>query len=353
MRIAFAGTPAFAVPSLQGLISSRHEVVCVITQPDRPAGRGLSLRPSPVKALAEKHGLKVYQPLKFNSREFLDGLEALDLDLIVTAAYGRIFRARSLGIPSRGCVNLHASLLPAYRGVAPINWAVIKGETETGVTTFFMEEGVDTGEMIVQKRTSIGENETAGDVYERLALVGAEALLETCDLIARDEAPRMVQDDSLASYAPKLSKQDAEIGWNGPARDVHNHIRGVNPRPGAFANFRGSTVKILASRLGQDAAAGSATGSRGDSATGSGAGSSSGSGAGSGVGSADVPGAGGGAGGAAAPGTVIDIRDGDGILIACSGGSVWLREVQAAGRKPAGGAAFSRGARLKRGERFA
>jgi methionyl-tRNA formyltransferase len=312
MRIAFAGTPDFAVPSLRALLDSDHEIVCVITQPDRPAGRGLALRPPPVKKFADASGLKVYQPAKFNKREFLDELESLRLDLILTAAYGRIFKSRSLGLPSRGCVNLHASLLPRYRGVAPINWAVINGETETGVTTFFMEKGVDTGEMIVQSKTAIGENETAGELYERLAELGAGAVVETCDLIARGEAPRISQDDSQASYAPKLSRDDAEIAWDGPARQVHNHIRGVNPWPGAFTPFRDSTVKILTSRLG-------------------------------------VPGEEGGS----CPGTILDISDKSGILIACGEGSIWLREVQAAGRKAAGGAAFSRGARLKRGERFA
>jgi methionyl-tRNA formyltransferase len=315
MRIAFAGTPAFAVPSLQALLDSTHEVVCVITQPDRPAGRGLSLRPPPVKKHAEANGLKVYQPIKFNNREFLDELAGLDLDLILTAAYGKIFRARSLGLPSRGCVNLHASLLPRYRGVAPINWAVINGETETGVTTFFMEKGVDTGKMIVQKKTPIGENETAGEVFEMLAALGAEALVETCDLIARGEALRLDQDDSLACYAPKLTKDDAEIKWDRPAREVHNHIRGVNPRPGAFTGFRGGTVKILTSRLAVEAAVGAGPG--------------------------------------AEPGTVLDIDDESGILIACSEGSVRLREVQPAGKRPMGGAAFSRGARLTRGDRFA
>ncbi|MGD9400954.1 MAG: methionyl-tRNA formyltransferase [bacterium] len=321
MRIAFAGTPAFAVPSLRALLDSGHEVVCVITQPDRPAGRGLSLRSPPVKKFAEANGLKIYQPPKFNRREFLDELESLGPDLIITAAYGRIFKSRSLGLPSRGCVNLHASLLPRYRGVAPINWAVINGETQTGVTTFFMEKGVDTGEMIVQKKTAIGENETAGELYERLADLGAGAVVETCDLIARGEAPRLSQDDSLATYAPKLTRDDAEIAWDRPARTVHNHIRGVNPWPGAFTRFRGGTVKILESRLGPLAIPGMAGG--------------------------------GGAGGGPEPGTILDIQDENGILLACGDGCVWLLTVQAAGRKPAGGAAFSRGARLKRGEHFA
>ena len=256
MRIAFAGTPAFAVPSLQALLDSAHEIVCVITQPDRPAGRGLSLRPPPVKRAAEQAGLRVFQPLKFNKRDFLDGLESLAPDLILTAAYGKIFRERSLSLPRLGCVNLHASLLPKYRGVAPINWAVINGETRTGVTTFFMEKGVDTGKMIVQMETPLGENETAGEVYEKLAWLGADAVVETCALIARGEAPGLDQDDSLATYAPKLTKDDAEIRWDGTGRRVHNHIRGVNPRPGAFTRFRDGTVRILASRVGPAAGCG-------------------------------------------------------------------------------------------------
>lgn len=342
MRIAFAGTPEFAVPSLRALIDSSHEVVCVITQPDRPAGRGLALSSPAVKKFAEAGGLRIYQPAKFNRREFLDELQGLALDLIVTAAYGRIFKARSLGLPSRGCVNLHASLLPRYRGVAPINWAIINGETETGVTTFFMEKGVDTGAMIVQKRTAIGENETAGELYERLADLGAEAVVETCDLIARGEAPRISQDDSLASYAPRLSRDDAEISWDRPAPRVHNHIRGVNPWPGAFTRFRGSTVKILKSRLGPEEV---------PAANGTGGGASGGSTDG-GAGSTDNAGRND-AGDRPEPGTILDIHDENGILLACGDGCVWLLKVQAAGKKPAGGAAFSRGARLKRGERFA
>lgn len=338
MRIAFAGTPAFAVPSLQGLIHSGHEVVCVITQPDRPAGRGLSLKPSAVKAFAEREGLRVYQPVKFNKREFLDELEGLGLDLIMTAAYGKIFRARSLGLPARGCVNLHASLLPRYRGVAPINWAVINGETETGVTTFFMEKGVDTGLMILQKSTRIGENETAGDLHDRLAVLGAEAVVETCDLIASGRAPRMKQDDSGASYAPKLSKEDAEIGWDRPAQVVHNHIRGVNPRPGAYAFLGGSPVKILSSRLGTAGASNTA----GEAPLEGGAAPDSGGGR-----SESRPRH------EQRPGRILDIDEESGILIECSEGALWLREVQGAGKKAVGGAAFSRGARLKRGDRFA
>lgn len=331
MRIAFAGTPAFAVPSLRALVDSSHEVVCVITQPDRPAGRGLSLRPPPVKKVAEERGLKVYQPLKFNRREFLDELEELCLDLIMTVAYGKIFRARSLRLPSRGCVNLHASLLPLYRGVAPINWAVINGETETGVTTFFMKAGVDTGEMILQKKTGIGEDETAGEVHDRLAVMGAEAVVETCDLIEQGAAPRIRQDDSRASYAPKLSKEDAQIAWDRRARDVHNHIRGVNPRPGAYAMFRESPVRILSSRMGPETASGADREAAFDAS--------------------GEPGSG--RGGGAGAGRVLDIDAGSGILIECSQGSVWLREVQAPGRRAVDGASFSRGARLARGDFFA
>jgi len=301
MRIAFAGTPPFAVPSLRRLIDSRHEIVCVITQPDRPTGRGLKVTPPAVKKVAAEYGLKVFQPAKFNKPEFLDELDKLDLDLIMVAAYGRIFRERSLRLPRKGCVNLHASLLPKYRGVAPINWAIVRGENETGVTTFFMEKGVDTGQIILQKKTAIGENENAGQVHDRLAALGAEAVLETCDLIEQDAAPCIEQDETRVSYAPRLEREDARVTWDKPASDVHNHIRGFNPRPGAFTELRGDMVKIVDSRVGP----------------------------------------------------VLDIEDESGMLISCKQGSLWLRELQAPGRKATDGASFSRGARLVRGEYFA
>lgn len=308
MRIVFCGSPAFAVPSLESLLATSHEIACVVTQPDRPAGRGLGLKPPPIKQRALERGLEVHQPEKFNTRAFLDVLERIEPDLTVVVAYGKIFRRRSLGIPKLGCVNLHASLLPRYRGIAPVNWAIINGESETGVTTIFMDAGVDTGDIILSKSTSIGDDETAGELLERLSLVGGEVLARTCDLVASGQATRTKQDDSLASYAPRLSKQDGRVSWDHPAGAVHNRIRGVTPWPGAVTMLRGSPIKIIRSALSE---------SDGD-----------------------------------APGKIIEIDSTKGILVSCSGGAVWLSTLQAQGRKPVAGADFARGYRVKHGDFF-
>jgi methionyl-tRNA formyltransferase len=308
MRIIFAGSPAFAVPSLERLLSTDHELIGVITQPDRPAGRGLKLKAPPVKDLALRHGLPCFQPEKFNTRPFLDLVESMGPDVILVVAYGKIFRKRSLAIPRLGCVNLHASLLPKYRGIAPVNWAIINGERETGVTTMFMDEGVDTGDIIVSRPAPIGEDETAGEVLERLSVLGAGVVEETCDLIAGGSAPRRPQDGSLASYAPKLTKQDGWISWHRPAQAIHNLMRGVTPWPGAVALFQGASVKILRSAMGGEADA--------------------------------------------SAGTVIGIDSGKGILVSCAKGALWLAELQAEGRKAVNGADFARGHRIKVGDRF-
>jgi methionyl-tRNA formyltransferase len=308
MRIVFAGSPAFAVPSLEHLLKSDHDILGVVTQPDRPAGRGLKLRPPPVKEVAVRNGVPCFQPEKFNARSFLDHIESLKPDLIVVAAYGKIFRPRSLAIPKLGCVNLHASLLPKYRGIAPVNWAIINGETRTGVTTIFMDEGIDTGDMILRKETAIGPDQTAGEVLGTLSVLGAGLVVETCDLIARGEAPRLKQDDALATYAPRLAKGGGWIRWEKPAGDVHNLIRGVTPWPGAVATLGCEPVKVLRSAR--------------DGAT------------------------------QASPGSVIAIDSGRGILVSCGEGSLWLAELQAQGRKAVGGAEFARGRRIEVGDRF-
>jgi methionyl-tRNA formyltransferase len=309
MRIIFCGSPSFAVPSLERLVATDHEIACVITQPDRPAGRGLSVKAPPVKQVALQHGLKIYQPEKFNTRSFLDEVEAIEPDLIVVVAYGKIFRRRSLGIPRLGCVNVHASLLPKYRGIAPINWALVNGETETGVTTMFMNEGVDTGDIILMRSTAIGANETAGELLERLAVIGAEALVETCDLVASGKAPRTTQDDSLATSAPRLSKESGRIRWDRPAQAVHNLVRGVTPWPGATTSLDDRKIKVIRSGLGES--------------------------------------------GGGDPGKVISIDSQGGILVSCSSGAVWLKVLQAEGRKPVSGADFARGYRVKPGDLFA
>jgi methionyl-tRNA formyltransferase len=308
MRIVFCGSPSFAVPSLERLLVTDHEIAGVVTQPDRPAGRGLTLRAPPVKLTALEHGLSVYQPEKFNTRQFLDQLEAIGPDLIVVVAYGKIFRRRSLGIPRLGCVNLHASLLPKYRGIAPVNWAIMKGEKETGVTTMFMDEGVDTGGVIMARSTPISADETAGQLLERLAGIGADLLAETCDLIAEGRAEPKEQDASLATYAPRLSKEDGRIRWDRSAGEVHNHIRGVTPWPGAVTGFGGRDIKILSSSLSD---------SQGN-----------------------------------VPGKIIEIDSEQGLLVSCSSGTVWLTMLQAQGRRPVRGADFARGYRIGPGDFF-
>jgi methionyl-tRNA formyltransferase len=314
MRIVFCGSPAFAVPSLERLVLSDHEIACVVTQPDRPAGRGLGLKAPPVKQCALAHGITVYQPEKFSTRSFREVLEGVGPDLIAVVAYGKILRPRMLAVPQLGCVNLHASLLPKYRGIAPVNWAIIQGETETGVTTIFMDPGVDTGDMILSRSTPIGCDETAGELLDRLAGIGADVLVETCDLVAQGRAARTKQDESLASYAPKFSKEDGRIVWDRPAKAVHDHIRGVSPWPGAVTELRGKPVKIIRSGL--------------------------------------FAGPDGYEGGLREPGRTIDIDSGNGILVSCGSGAVWLKKLQAFGRKPVRGADFARGYRIGIGDLF-
>jgi methionyl-tRNA formyltransferase len=316
MKVIFAGSPAFAVPCLERLLKTDHRIVSVVTQPDRPAGRGLKLKACPVKEVALSHGLEVHTPEKFNTRSFRQVLSDLEPDLMVVVAYGKIFRSRALAIPRLGCVNLHASLLPRYRGVAPANWAIINGETETGVTTIFMDEGIDTGDMILSRTVPIGEDETAGELLERLAAVGAEVMADTCGLIAEGKAVGIAQDESLANYAPKLSRDDRRISWNLSAAAVHNHIRGVTPWPGAFTSLAGRPVKVKASRLAREI-----PGGKGDT-------------------------------GAVAPGVVIDIDSDRGLLVSCGSGAVWLPVLQAEGRRAIAGADFARGSRLKVGDGF-
>ena len=324
MRIIFAGSPAFAVPSLEKLLSTKHQVVAVVTQPARPSGRGLVLADPPVKQVAAQRGITVFQPERFNAPGFLDALAEISPDLIVTAAYGRIFRRRALSLPRCGCVNLHASLLPSYRGVAPVNWAIAGGESSTGVTTFFMDEGVDTGDIIVSRAIEIGHDETAGELLDRLAILGADVLVETCDLVDSGCAPRIKQDESRASYAPKLAKQDGKISWERDARLVHNHVRGMSPWPGAFCLLQGKPLKVITTRLpeGESSVAGetAAAGAEGEP---------------------DAP-----------SGTLVEIDSKQGLRVSCGSGSVWLVTVQAQGKKPMGGADFARGHRIKIGDQL-
>ncbi|MBD3347679.1 MAG: methionyl-tRNA formyltransferase, partial [Candidatus Eisenbacteria bacterium] len=244
MRIAFMGTPDFAVPSLRKLEASRHDVSLVVTQPDRPAGRGRRLRPPAVKAAALNLGLPLEQHEDVNTDAFLRRLRELDPDVLVVVAFGQILRPELLELPERGAVNVHASLLPRFRGTAPINWAIVNGEKETGVTTMFMAPKVDAGEIILQRRTPIHATDTAGTLSDRLADMGAELLIETLDLIEAGEAPRIKQDPGLSSYARKLRKEDGEIDWSQPTGRVLDLVRGMAPWPGAYTWYEGKKLRV-------------------------------------------------------------------------------------------------------------
>lgn len=300
MRIVFMGTPEFAQASLQKLIETGHNIVGVFTQPDKPKGRGYKLVAPPVKELALEHNIPVYQPEKMKDGTALSILKELNPDLIAVVAYGRILPKDILELPKYGCINVHGSLLPKYRGAGPIQWSVIDGEPVTGVTTMYMGEGLDTGDMILKKETPIGENETYGELHDRLKEIGAEALVETIALIEQGKAPREKQDDSLSSYAPMLDKKIAKIDFNKPAQQLHNLIRGLSPWPVAHTTVGGKLLKVHRAVL------------------------SSGKGE---------------------PGAVIDNKK---FIVACKEGALELLEVQMEGGKRMKGEDFLRGRKPER-----
>jgi methionyl-tRNA formyltransferase len=234
MHIVFMGTPDFAVPSLEALLKSGDDVVGVVTQPDRPKGRGQSLTPSSVKLLAERERIPVLQPTKMKDPDFLAALGAWKPDLIVVAAFGRILPPTILSLPPKGCINVHGSLLPKYRGAGPIQWAIINGETETGITTMLMDEGMDTGAMLLQEKMRIEPDDTAGSLSPRLALLGGRLLVETLKLLKAGTLVPQAQDHAQASMAPLLKKEDGVIDWQLPATVLANRIRGLTPWPGAY-----------------------------------------------------------------------------------------------------------------------
>lgn len=249
MRIVFMGTPDFAVPSLQALIGRGDDICGVFTQPDKPKGRGHKLQSPPVKQLALQHGLRVFQPDTLRDEDIQKSIAGLAPDAIVVVAYGKLLPPEVLAVPKLGCINVHGSLLPKYRGAAPIQWAVINGEKTTGVTTMFMAEGMDTGDMLLKSVTKIGPEETAGELFDRLKLLGAELLAETLDKLERGELNGVPQDDTQATFAPMLKKEMSVIDWNRPAQQVHDQIRGLNPWPCAAAVLDGKRVKLLASQV--------------------------------------------------------------------------------------------------------
>ncbi len=245
MRIVFMGTPEFALPSLRALINMPDtEVVGVFTQPDRPVGRGHKLEKPPVKQLAEQAGIPVFQFEKVRRQQGLDTMRSLRPDLVVTAAFGQILSQKLLDVPRIGTVNVHASLLPKHRGAAPINWSIIMGDTYTGVTTMLTDAGLDTGSMLLQKSVEIGKEETAGELTQRLAEIGAELLRETIEKLKDGSITPVPQDESLMSYEPMLGKTLGLIDWNSDAETISRLVRGVNPWPGAYTFYMGETMKI-------------------------------------------------------------------------------------------------------------
>lgn len=308
MRIVFMGTPAAAVPTLQHLIAAGHDIVAVWTQPDRPAGRGHKLTPSPVKELAVSQGLTVQQPSKIKTPESIELFTSHNADLVVVVAYGRILPSEFLNAPKRGCINVHFSLLPLYRGAAPVNWAIINGETQTGVTTMFIEEELDAGPILLQKETSIGPSETTPELMMRLSHTGAELLSETLNqLDTITPRPQRRQD---ASFAPILRKENGLIDWTSSAEAIECGVRGLQPWPNAYTYYKGERLIVWRAEVTDEKH------------------------------------------GAVAPGEVV-IAHGDDLIVKCGAETVLrLAEVQLEGKRRMSARDFLNGTHLKVGERF-
>ena len=248
MRIIFFGSSDFAVPSLKALIRSHHQIVGMICQPDKPRGRGRKTCPLPVKAIATEAGLHIEQPPKASAPQSIERIRRLEPDVIVVVAYGQILSKELLAVPALGCINVHGSLLPRYRGASPIHWAIIEGEEITGVTTMKMDEGMDTGDIILKREIPIFPDETAGELADRMAHIGAEVLMETLTLYETGEVTLTRQKDELATYARLLKKKDGLIDWNRTAEHICRLIRGLTPQPGAFSFFNGRRIKVMQAR---------------------------------------------------------------------------------------------------------
>ncbi|MFQ5842806.1 MAG: methionyl-tRNA formyltransferase [Thermodesulfobacteriota bacterium] len=249
MRVIFIGTPSLAVPILRAIDESNHEVIGVVTQPDRPSGRGRQVGISPVKELAMGLGLPIMQPETTKDEVFIGEVRRMSPDLIVVAAYGRMLTRDLLIIPPLGCINVHASLLPKYRGAAPIQWAIANGERRTGITIIRMDEGMDTGDILLAQEVEIGDDDTAQGLHDTLAQVGANLIIRALDQLNRGTLRPIPQDHREATYAPLLKREDGLIDWSEDARDIFNRIRGFNPWPGAFTHLRGSRLKIFSAKI--------------------------------------------------------------------------------------------------------
>jgi methionyl-tRNA formyltransferase len=309
IRVVFCGTPRFAVPSLKHLLEQKDfEVVGVFTQPDRPRGRGQEISHSPVKEIALAEKIAVFQPAKVRAPEVEQQLYELAPEVIVIIAYGQIIPARLLGIPKRGWINLHASLLPKYRGAAPINWAIVNGETRTGLTTMRIDPGMDTGEMLVQQELAIGADETAPELAAQMAEAGAPLMVKTLRGLVDGTVTGRAQNHAAATLAPPLKREDGRIDWTRPATEIYNRMRGFAPWPGAYTEFRGQTCQLRGKPVCDE--------------------------------KAEV-----------AAGTILAGRGT--VRVVCGGGSLLeLSHVKLEGRKEVTAAEFANGARLQAGERF-
>lgn len=308
MRVVYMGTPDFAVKPLEALISNNYEVVGVFTQPDKPVGRKAILTPPPVKVVAESNNIPVFQPDSLKNGEGVRILETLKPDVVIVVAYGKILPKDFLAFAKYGCINIHGSILPEYRGAAPIQWSVLDGKEFAGVTSMQMNEGLDTGDILLVEKTKIQENETSGDLYERLTVLGADVLLKTLNAIKNNSLNPQKQDDSKSSYAKMLDKSLSKIDWNLSAQEVHNKIRGLDPWPVALTIFDGKNLKLFRSRLLNEEYNKSA-------------------------------------------GTVI--KSNDGIVVVCGDKkAVLITEVQLEGKKRMSASDFSRGANLSDGMIF-
>ena len=306
LKVIFMGTPEFACPTLQTLIGRDEQVVAVVTQPDRPKGRGQRLMPPPVKELAARHAIPVYQPNKVRDPDFIEMLRTLAPDVIVVVAFGQILPKALLDIPPLGCINVHASLLPCYRGAAPLNWCLINGELETGVTTMLMDVGLDTGPMLLKQSTPVDQNEDIVSLHDRMSVMGAELLSETLDGLAAGAIIPQEQEDSRSCYAPMLKKEHGRIDWHRDARSIHNQVRGLAVWPVAYAFLDGQTLKVYRTRTAE---------------------------------------------GTGLPGTVLR-ADKRGIEVACLQGSLVIEELQLAGKKRLDAASFLAGFAIPAGAQF-
>jgi methionyl-tRNA formyltransferase len=243
------GTPDFSVPTLECLIDSEHEIIGVVTQPDKPKGRGKHIIHPPIKMVALEKGIPVYQPIKVKEQDFMDTMAALKPDLAVVVAFGQILPKAFLELPKYGCINIHASLLPKYRGAGPIQWAVIHGEATTGVTTMYMDVGLDTGDMLLKETVKIEPNETGGSLHDKLSVIGGPLILKTIQAMVENHLVRQPQDNALATYAPMLNKEMGNINWNQPADTIEHLVRGLNPWPSAYTYYEGKLLKIWESEV--------------------------------------------------------------------------------------------------------